>query len=477
MKKKLNTRSCVAGLFLSGWIIMAMFLASTSCTNTVVKNTYDTTVKKWIDWNILFPENSTLQSRTHDLGAIESFIRDSLPGLDEGLRNLKIADTSVRLTFNIRLDSCSCDSLLYNLKADLTVKGSGNSQGTIPPTTTPPGVKPGGDFAIEDNKNINKPKGSLPISFSGQRVRLNVKSVDASRLLAIIDSGLDSSLFEFTGIQQILWKGSGNLPSLRNFMSTGSSSDFSDNDQVKHGSAVAALALEAFKGKYPQLMILKAVDDNGGGSIFTVSCALSYAIQHKATVINASWGYYGKPDSVLHHYVNKAKEYTHTYIPIIAAAGNDSLPHDNNLCETRPGNMHKNLLRPGYLFYPACFSNDFESNNVISVTGLSRIDTACAYQNYSNTYVRVGVLNNNEAGKPLHPCCAFKIDYLQPGIVMEGSSFATPVVSGRITDYILHKGIRSIHDYLVGINMQVQNPMIPAVAAGLPTMKGQYIVY
>ena len=124
------------------------------------------------------------------------------------------------------------------------------------------------------------------------------------------------------------------------------------------------------------------------------------------------------------HYVQTA---TNKGIPIIAAAGNTVGKHaPDPLCDPKENTNNRLQFTAGsvaHLFYPACFSEKLD--NLIAINQLQRISAPtaqllpCFYQNYSEHYVNAGVLNNNQ-------CCGFSI----MGNEIEGSSFATPVVTG-----------------------------------------------
>ena len=166
--------------------------------------------------------------------------------------------------------------------------------------------KPGGGelvIAVSDNNTVNPPRDNSVIDFSGHlRQLVQPRSVNGSFILAIIDTGIDTTLFQQPGITNMLWQGTGILPQARNFLEGVSDrTNFYDDDHVKHGSAVAAVAIQSLQseGIYPQLMVLKAFDANANSSLFSVSCALKYAIDHNASLINTSWGYYGRRDPVL----------------------------------------------------------------------------------------------------------------------------------------------------------------------------------
>jgi len=471
MRKKISYRLRLANLFLFVGVLASSIFFVSSCNPGGGTSTgYDTTIKNWINWNV------RLSSHTIPSVAIQqvvAFYRDSLQLYDSVLIAIKNQDPSAKFTLTFRLDSCSCDRFLYNLKGDLEIQGSGSSVGSTPPPTNPP-IKPGGGLAIvDDNDSLhNREPQAGPLTFSTGVVPINIKEIDTSKILAVIDSGIDSARFASDGLTRILWRGSGVAPTQRNFTGNGPVENFADDDHVRHGTAATAIALKQIDGRYPQLMVLKILDSNGTTSLFSATCALQYAITHGATIINASWGYYGKADSVLKSYIDDARRNAPTTL-IIAAAGNDTLAHDpTQLCANgRISGRNTRLGTGGLFYYPACFSSK-EGGNIISVTGLSSPTAPCIYQNFSDVYVQLGVVNSNIGPLPAHPCCSFHTEYLDSHFVMEGSSFATPVVSGKTMNFILRHGFHSINDYFTGIMVQ-RGP----VGASHVTMDGQYLVY
>jgi hypothetical protein len=73
-------------------------------------------------------------------------------------------------------------------------------------------------------------------------------TIDPQQILAIIDSGIDTTLF--TGdIQKLIWRDSPGNATLFNFLPNQNSSDLSDGTSHKHGSACSSIS--AFShGKY-----------------------------------------------------------------------------------------------------------------------------------------------------------------------------------------------------------------------------------
>lgn len=391
---------------------------------------YNPQAAKWLDWNILFKPGTNTDSQGLVMTKLNQYIRDYI--------NTYNRSTGNHFAVDQYLFSCPCDSLLWNLSA---VPLAGSGQAPVPPPNPKSGGGMGGSgdaiaYANTNNSfTIDSTMAQGDTVYTNGKVQLEASSVDDSKILAVMDTGLDSTLFEkkFAGL---LWSAPEGQ-TLRNFQYFNNKKPFDyyfDDETNKHGTAVTAIALRALEimkpssHVKPRVMVLKVLDNHKTGSTFTVSCALSYAIQKQATLINASLGYYstGEVDSVLRHYLKLCSQLGPHQIPVLAAAGNLPGIHDKPLCQDAHNGNELNRTR---LFYPACFNVDF--TNIISVTGLGSSGTACFYQNYSSSFVTVGVVTNPGSGN----CCKFPVEFLKSGY--EGSSFATPVISGEIMGCLL----------------------------------------
>jgi hypothetical protein len=391
----------------------------------------------WLSWNIMFSPNANDATRTQQINTVTDYIKNYLAAY-----NLKPLYIPIY---------CPCDSSLFNLNA-IPVDGSGQSLQAPPPPPKPPGGS--GDnipyvVSINNNLNIdmlsgnpNDPNDTIPYYVNNNLKFLlnNNIGIDTSKKLAIMDTGLDPDRFD-SKFNQLLWSAPGGK-TLRNFFafnSTTFSSDYyMDNNTSKHGTAVAMIALQSMDPVpiYPKIMVLKVLDAAEKGTTFNVGCALSYAIQNHATVVNASLGYYdstGISDPVLSHYLGLCNTtWPSDSIYVFAAAGNLPLPHNrDSLCGiiTPQANELVSGTQAIRLFYPACFNDSL--HNVISVTGLKNMSQSCVYQNYSHKYVSLGVLNPSATTT----CCQFHLSVLNLGF--EGSSFATPVASGKVMGRLL----------------------------------------
>ena len=411
---------------------------------------HERTVKHWISWNLLFTPSSVGTSAK----TISDF-EDSLTNYVKGI------DPDASLIFEFHY--CPCDSLLTNMDATL-VTGSGK---TISPPPTTPNPGPSGDYTLAKNLDTYMAElyDSVPTVLDSSHIQNKDTSVLVAgrtgtifdKTLAVIDTGLDTALYKkvypntiWNG--NILWQDPAN-PTLFDVVLGEPTNTLLDDNTVKHGTDATYLAISQLQitrnqnVNLPKIMSIRAFDKDEKGSIYTVSCALSYAIQHKADYINASWGYFGAQDPVLRRYIKMADKAT---IRIIAAAGNSPAIHQtNSICSKGINDLNDldMLESKDSLFYPACFASTVD--NVVSVTQLSAlIPTSisavvpCYYQNFSSKYITVGALDTNP---PNNICCTFSVPFLSRAI--EGSSFATPTVTGILMSKITNKS-QNIKSYI-----------------------------
>lgn len=463
-------------------------LMQTSCNRPFGKGSGPRTnhVSSWLNWNYIFKEGTdsnarrlTIENITQQVRNVSSNTGQQRPGIAVYNRDslIGVSPLTVYLSDYLRrvinkrngfsLDSvqvqfCSChDSLLWNLTANLNIGGSGQSAPVSPP---PPGPHASGDaIALADkNSSLSSPASANSI-LTAHRVSFDEQTpITDAVVLGIIDTGIDTALFAPAIYSKLFASdGSGTV----NFVSYAPVTGFRDDDAVRHGSAVAAIALNAFyaesvkagKPALPRLMVLKALDSTGSGSTFTVGCALSYAIRHNVNLINASLGYWKTQDNVINHYLQLSAQH---FIPVVAAAGNTPGEHSEGLCSDEI-NRH-NRLRRCNLFFPASQSIDSQYC-IVSVTGLSNPWRSCRYQNFSSKYVSVGVVNNI--------CCGFSLPFIDSLHLLDGSSFATPVISGELGFKILQSGLQhSTAEYM-------QLLQAKKITHHFLTWSGQYVSY
>ncbi|MEO6843700.1 MAG: S8/S53 family peptidase [Ginsengibacter sp.] len=441
---------------LTRYLLISVFIVyvSASCNNIKIKELptqFSRIDSPQVSWNILFKPGTDSLARDTAINSILDSIKNYYIVYDKKNNKDYVPQ------FN-SIVWCPCDPLLYNISFSV-INGSGQSVITAPPSKKTVAGSGGLVANISDNIPINESNRRN----EGKRSKTTLRNlgVDSSKILAIIDSGIDTTLFSGE-IKNLIWSDRF-ASTIYNFLPLQPLQDFSDKTGEKHGSAVTAVALKAIEKalRYPKIMILKALNEKNQGSIFSVSCALSYAIQKKADVINLSLGYYGAADSILHHYLELCNS-SHPVIEVFAAAGNTAGAHNpSDLCNANSSG--NNLLAVGKpMFYPGCFTTEF--NNMISVTQISRPNKPCNYQNYSNQLVSLGILDKKN-------CCAIKVDFADSNnSLYEGSSFATPVASGLKMMTILKGGNPATAN-------TIWKSLIDFAPPGNVTIKGKYIRY
>jgi len=204
-----------------------------------------------------------------------------------------------------------------------------------------------------------------------------------------------------------------------------------DNVPTRHGTVVTRFILEEFvqtNKNFPQIMPLKTHDKNGSGSLFASICAIHFAINNGADIINASWGFYdhekiGHPylDSLVTDVLRKEG------ILFVTSSGNKIDAVDNDL--TNAGVVTDNLrdIKFNY-FYPARLNN-MGTSNMFTVT-TNDVNAPSPTQNYSSLYVNMGVMSN----ATMNNYKAFKLP--GTGRIVSGSSYATAIFTGKVAAHL-----------------------------------------
>jgi hypothetical protein len=469
-------------------IVASCVDTKTTSSTAPVSGVTDST-KKWINWVGVFKTDTDSTIRSNYLNAFVSQLNavrsdDPVTAADSTPTPLTyLLSTLLQATMpgrpyqvtNVAVQFCNCpDSLLFNVTADLSFgPGTGTSG---PSTPTPPapgsGTKVSGDLldALAFNETMENPSHRKGGSYDANtRVSFPAGYSMSRAILAFIDTGIDTLLFDETLRKEMLWNGPSGP---QNLLMGAEVEDYKDDHPIRHGTAVATIAMTAFhresgNKQLPKLMVLKAADSTGRGTLFEYACGFAFAIRNHATIINSSMGFYGQPNEAINHYVSLAHRDS---ILIVAAAGNADGDHSGALC--RVDINASNLLQaPSRMYYPAVMSQNMEQYSVVSVTGMSSPGQSCYFQNHSESYVTVGVLNDLNGSS----CCSYKVPFITNGFEIEGSSFATPVVAGRIGYRVSKAGPRStVRHYLALLGNVNQG----AVAAfGRVTLDNMYFLY
>ncbi|HPN93976.1 MAG TPA: S8 family serine peptidase [bacterium] len=184
----------------------------------------------------------------------------------------------------------------------------------------------------------------------------NIGNPLISPIIAVIDSGLDTTHPEFAG----------RVMAGRNFINPGTPENVSD--EYGHGTAVAGIISAQPNNEQGiagicaacRVMPLKACGASGSCPIFSVVNAISYATQHGADVINMSFGAHLDPTSPAAATLKAALSNANAKdIVTVAAAGNNGASADS--------------------FYPAAI------HHAISVGATTETNSRAAYSNYGAT--------------------------------------------------------------------------------------------
>ena len=185
----------------------------------------------------------------------------------------------------------------------------------------------------------------------------------------------------------------------KNFTQEGSESDYTDFNG--HGTHVAGIIAASennyFKSIAPnsKLLILKALDSNGQGSMQSILSAIRYAIDYKVDIINMSLGSRKGSDD-LHEIIKEAIDKN---ISVVCASGNSGDDNPNTDELDFPGS-YEEVIEVGAV----------DSNRNVSIFSNSNkyVDIVAPGENIMSTY-----LDNN-----------FKS--------LTGTSMATPIISGSL---------------------------------------------
>ncbi|GAB3338583.1 hypothetical protein GCM10027299_50810 [Larkinella ripae] len=278
---------------------------------------------------------------------------------------------------------------------------------------------------------------------------LPTRPADGSFIIAITDTGIQPELYP--AIKPYMWinpnAGASGDTDRNGLTDDRVGWDFVNNSRIPydsngHGTLVTSLVHEQLLSnewarRNVRFMFLKTYDKEGKGLLFNNLCALSYAEQKRARIVNASWGFYGlQPSALLGYFLNELKA---NQITFVAAAGNEVPKLEKKFLGIIPYNYRDLKVNP---FWPANYSKTH--TNVVTVTTVHPTEMGspknriykdfetCKDQNYSDQYVSLGVFNNGNPPALLSFCEVQDITYPTGAKPKTGSSFATPVVTGRL---------------------------------------------
>ena len=264
-------------------------------------------------------------------------------------------------------------------------------------------------------------------------------------IIAVLDTGIDTMNVVRS---QYLWKNSKerNNPGTDddsncyrddtfgwNFI--GNSPQIHDDNLNLHGTLISQFILsefEKFPNNFPQIMTLKTHDNQGRGDLFSAICALHYALDKGADIINASWGFYYYHDDT-HPYLDSliTKVMRDKGVLFVTASGNkideiDAYAQASYQKEhgvSLPDSVLRNL--EVHNFYPACLAEQTNNVMVATTTNGSKISPT---QNYSSRFVDFGVVADTIDPSVMK----FQVPFTSAPVFISGSSFATAILTGKI---------------------------------------------
>lgn len=310
----------------------------------------------------------------------------------------------------ILLDSCNCgaaDDLvprltLWTSRATLELNAN-NKGGEGRPKGDTSGI--GKIIIIEEqvDNSIETDNCVYPVAISTGQKEISV---------ALIDSGIDllSPLNRdgHPALGNIFWLNDGEVANNRldddnNCIADDTEGyDFTGNsvvveDKVGHGTHIAGIISSAFPEDVKlEMMNLKIFEDENSGKVFDLICAIHYAINQGAKIINLSLGYVNElPSRTLYNALKRAED---NGILVVVSAGNDNT------------NLNLSIDDPTLNRWPGRF-NQFTNkigditplNNIIVVAALNEAETAVdtSASNYGSMYADIatrGTFNSTIQG-------------------------------------------------------------------------------
>ncbi|MEO8582840.1 MAG: S8 family serine peptidase, partial [Flavitalea sp.] len=264
--------------------------------------------------------------------------------------------------------------------------------------------------------------------------------------IAVLDTGIDTTRFVSS---KYLWRNKadagdgadrdGNCykDDITGWNFVDNTANISDNNLSIHGTIVSQYIINQFKNSPDhtvEIMSLKTHDSHGYGDLFGSLCAIYYAMDKGAQIINASWGFYNYEDNPV-PYLDSVitKVLPRKGILFVTAAGN-KIQQDDQYASSLYSQTHNgSMIAPEQLrnlnvhnFYPACLSA--RQNNVITTTTTDG-NMVSPTQNHADNYVDLGIKADSVTPNSMK----FKLPFLlSTPKYISGSSFATAIASGKI---------------------------------------------
>jgi hypothetical protein len=282
--------------------------------------------------------------------------------------------------------------------------------------------------------------------------------------VAVFDTGVDPAITDgFTNIVESCKEGGE-----RGWNFFDENMDIRDNYPAKHGTVVSKFIVDQIKenssGNRINILPVKVFGADGSSDLFKILCGFSYAKNAGAKIINASFGYYyydSVPPKILLEYVREVL--TKYNILLVAAAGNQIPGEDERAIEA--GVPHGSLRNLDYHhFYPGGLSDSLSNVYCVTTARLKPLAGISPSQNYSKTIVDIGTIADGSADFSfIHPFNN------SPGL--KGSSFATPIFTGKLASWY-----STIKDRLNNKVSVLSKMMDNRVVLSNPPLLGEWII-
>lgn len=258
--------------------------------------------------------------------------------------------------------------------------------------------------------------------------------------IAVFDSGLSNGFIpaDFSSAVTHLCRGSDGRLDLAQKSTTGwnfvtdrtdpTDTKHINTDKVMHGSRVSYMLAKQFLGSKiaPHIIPMRILGKDNQGDLFSLLCAMETARKNDVKVFNMSLGYYGPEDALLKKYLQRAIEHN---IWIVTAAGNQL---------NSSSAADRDLATMASKFYPAYFSQSRGFDKLLVATTVliqpTNMLVASTRQNFDKKLV-LGILADTSRMDTLGTGLEGRFFLDAPKnkrLLIFGSSYATPVLTGRL---------------------------------------------
>jgi hypothetical protein len=323
-------------------------------------------------------------------------------------------------------DTCKCDPNLILFKSNQenpkpeerieTINDKLKTEGTVIGSAT-------------YNINLDIPDNPPPILNIKEYTRIN-QPIENQMIVAVIDCGI--KIGQEDPLQQYLWEKPSTV-----LCGDDHGLNLTDDSEIEnyHGSLVSRFIVNGLNPEDIKLMDLRIFNNQGEGTLFQASCAIAFAIENGADIINTSWGYY--TDFKKPSYLNIIWEAKMKDIIIVASGGNDGI--DTDKCHHMLSGLDNKKYKK-------------DASNVIGV----------AYLNKNKDDLHENS-NFGEHSISLAAEGVFEFDQNGTAITIEGSSYAAPqvtraaaILKGNLPDFDHYQIIECImaHNVIPVPNIQ-----------------------